>query len=185
VIKENVAGQPSKGYRVTSDSYVLKKYTVFWHNGKFGVGTSPCYGEAGWVMNPAPDPAADQNITSKTRDPLSEDPSGLPNLVATGSTTTFTPGATYNPKKGDKSGTNTTVITYADGTVKTRVDVIDKKGKIVSTSTTTVTPAATGGGATTTAAPPAQAATKPFKGWNETRSAGKVGRVAWREMIRD
>ncbi|HEX2830950.1 MAG TPA: PilC/PilY family type IV pilus protein [Burkholderiales bacterium] len=186
-IVENVKGQPEKGYKVTSDSYVLKKWTVFWHNGKFGVGTSPCYGQAGWVMNPAPDPEADLHTTSRTRDPLSEDPSGLPRLVATGSTSTFVPSATYNPKKNDKSGTITNVITYADGTTVTTTQVLDKKGKVVSSTTKTVTPAVTGGGGGTTpsAAPPAQVASTPIKGWMETRSAGKVGRVAWREVIRD
>jgi hypothetical protein len=181
----NVVGNPAKGYKVTNDSYVLKKWTVFWHNGKMGIDTAPCYGEAGWSMYPPIDPDADtQGASSQVRAPGSEDPSGLPQYTLTSNNVTFIKSATYNGKT-DYSGTYTIVNTYGDGTVVTTTTVVDKYKNVVSTKTSTVagTSGSTGPGSSTV--PQVQTVTKPTQGWDQARDGGKLGRIAWREVIRD
>src|SRR5581483_8618829 len=104
VIALNVAGHPEKGYVVTDDNWVLKKYTVFWHNGA-------CYGTSGWVPNPGPD-SNNSSMNGATPAPGSDDPRGTPQVNVVSVNTTVTPGATKN-----SNSTRVTTTTYADGSL--------------------------------------------------------------------
>jgi hypothetical protein len=186
-IAMNVPGKPEKGYKVVSDTWLLKKWTVFWHNGELGINTAPCYGEVGWVPYPPVDPAADTYGTyGEPRAQGSEDPSGLPQFTAVSNNVSFVPSSSYNGKR-DLSGTYKVATTYADGTVVTIAYTLDKSGDVTKTTVTTTpgTGSGSSGGGTTTPPPQAHTPTKPPQGYNETRKGGKVGRIAWREVIRD
>lgn len=168
----NVAGKPEKGYKVIDDAWVLKKYTVFWHYG--GV----CYGQAGWVPNPPPDLDAASNGVGVTPAPGSEDPRGVPTATVASITVTLTPATT----KGGTS-TRTTVTVYSDGSQLVVVETVNSKGKVTGKTTTFLQPGQGGvppGQVNKATSPP-----PPKTGYNQSRKNGKIGRVAWHELIRD
>jgi hypothetical protein len=167
----NVAGKPEKGYKVTDDQWVLKKYTVFWHTGA-------CYGQPGWTATPAPDPNGNSGVGT-TPAAGSEDPRGTTTVNVISVTTSVTPAATKN---GNSTRVTTTV--YADGSAVVVTEIVDKKGKVVSRSSVTLPPGAgavppTPGGNTPSSPPP------PKTGYNQSRKSGKIGRVAWHELIKE
>lgn len=187
----NVPGKPERGYKVIDDAWVLKKYTVFWHYG--GV----CYGKPGWIPNPPPDTDADSNGIGTGRAPGSDDPlagsvsvgygSGTGVPTATSTTTTFTPGSGYNGTS-NRSGTRTTTTHFSDGSKAVVTQTVDRKGRVTRT-TVTLVPSASGGGGAGSGGPPV--AVKPTKppatgtGYNQSRQGGKVGRIAWHELIKE
>lgn len=181
----NVPGKPEKGYKVIDDKWVLKKYTVFWHNGA-------CYGQQGWVPNPPSDYHPD-NGNGANPAPGSEDPkagsvsgSGPGQATATSTASAFTPSSSYNGTS-DKSGTRTTTTNYSNGSKVVVTQTVDKKGRVTRTITSHV-PAGAGSGSGQSGKSSAAKKQDPSNtgtGYNQSRQGGKVGRVAWRELIRE
>lgn len=173
VIELNVPGKPEKGYKVIDDAWVLKKYTVFWHNGA-------CYGTAGWVPNPPPNTGGDGG-KGTTPAPGSSDPKATQSAAIVSVSSSTTPGAT---KKDNSTRVTTTV--YADGSHVVITETINSKGKVVAKGSVFLPP---GHGGT----PPGQVKKKtgagspppPQTGYNQSRKSGKIGRVAWRELIKE
>ena len=185
----NVPGKPERGYKVIDDAWVLKKYTVFWHYG------GSCYGAPGWIPNPVPDNDAASNGIGQQPAPGSQDPNagsvsvgygsatGAP--TATSTTTTFSPSSTYNGTS-DRSGTRTTTTNFSDGSKAVSTQTLDRKGRVKST-TVSIVPAA-GGSSGTGGSPVTAKPTKPpatGTGYNQSRQGGKVGRIAWHELIKE
>ncbi len=172
-IAMNVPGKPEKGYKVIDDAWVLKKYTVFWHYG------GPCYGLSGWVPNPPPDNNANSNGVGTTPAPGSQDPRGEASAAVVSVGTKVNPATT----KGSNS-TRVTTTLYSDGSQVVVTEVINSKGRVVSTTTTTI-PAPPGGVTSTVRNPGTSTPPPPQTGYNQSRKSGKVGRIAWHELIKD
>jgi hypothetical protein len=169
----NVAGHPESGYKVIDDSWVLKLYTVFWHTGV-------CYGQSGWIPNP-PSDYTGGTVTGQTPAPGSDDPTGVVKATVVSTSTTVTTTGTGN----NKLTTTTTTTNYSDGSMIVVAVVTDSKGHKKS-STTTAVPPGQGGN------PPGQqnkvassSPPPPRTGYNQSRLSGKIGRVAWHEVIKD
>ncbi len=169
----NVPGKPEKGYKVIDDAWVLKKYTVFWH---FGA----CYGQPGWLPNPPLDLTV-SNVSAQTPAPGSEDPRGTPSAAVVSVSVSVTPAPSKNA-----NSTRVTTTVYSDGSQIVLVETVSSKGKVVAKVTTVIPPGQGGvppGQAkktdSTTTPPP------PKTGYNQSRKSGKIGRVAWHELIRE
>jgi hypothetical protein len=170
-------GEAGYGYRVTlagRPTYLLAEWTVFWHHDN-----KACLEDAGWVMNPPKD------TTPSTKEPLtpaagSSDPPydewGAP--VSTVVTTA--------PNPADPSlNIRTTTLTYANG-VKVIIDAYLKAdGKVEKVIITTVVPSGGGGGGPPIGSGISQAlsAANTVTGFQQTRTAGKLGRVSWHELL--
>jgi type IV pilus assembly protein PilY1 len=167
-IQLNVAGDPSKGYRVTNAgymTYVLAEYSVFWHHPSTG-----CYTTANtkWTNLAPPDNSPPDPSKFQTPAPGSDDPkigsfrstAAIVSVVTTvvGNvttiTTTYSDGAVLiDERTRNDDGTVTIKVTYPDGTVETKT-VADSRGDIKS-------------------------------GGDEKGLQAKTGRVSWHELVRE
>jgi hypothetical protein len=169
-------GEPEYGWRVRASDYrkyMLAQWTFFWHhpNGK-------CYGEGGWVPNPPQDPG-DENVP--TPPPGTGDPrDGAFNAIDNGATNLKCSGTVVsNTTTFDKQTlTQTEVVTYSGPCTVTTVSVNDGYGNVTVTVTTQ-----TSDGQTSTYT----YTYKEVYNWtpNHTRTGVTIGRVSWRELIRE
>ena len=170
-------GDADYGYRIkVADraAYLLAEWTVFWHHdNKF------CFGVAGWV----PDPPQD-TVPSK-KEPLTPDPGAAdPPYDEWGepvSTVVVTEPNPDNPSLDIR----TTTLTYANG-IKVIIDAyLNADGKVEKVIITTVVPSGGGGGGPPIGGGISQAlsAANTITGYQQTRSAGKLGRVSWHELL--
>ncbi len=171
-----IADDPKYGWRLKASeyrTYMLAQWTYFWHhpNGK-------CYGESGWAKDPPQDPGDDDPPTPPhgTDDPrdgtFSAIGSGATTLVCSGTVT----GNTVTFVKATL--TTTEVETYSSGCTVTTVSVNDGYGNVDVTVTTELSDGTSES---------YEYSYKEVYNWtpNHTRTGVTIGRVSWRELIRE
>jgi len=171
-----VAGKPEYGWRVKASEYrkhMLALWTYFWHhpNGK-------CYGASGWVKDPPQDPG---DAEPGTPPPGTDDPKdGYFNAVGNNSGAVQCSGDVKSRTQSFNKATLTLTENYVftTGCTMQVVTVRDGTGEV--TETTTVTP--------TSGTPTVMTRTYyELERWtpNHTRTAATIGRISWRELIRE
>lgn len=169
-----VAGKPQYGWRVKSSEYrkhMLALWTFFWHhpNGK-------CYGGSGWLKNPPQDPAGTKpgKPPPGTDDPRDGHFNAVGNnaggLVCGGDLKSKT--LTFNKE----TLTTTEVRTYSSGCTVTVVTVRDGSGMVTVKTTVKV-----GTQTETTTVSYEEVNWTP----NHVRTEATIGRISWRELIRE
>lgn len=172
-----VAGRPEFGWRLKEDQfedYLVAQWTTFWHHP-----SDICYHQAGWTKQAPPDTSPPNTSVFKTPTAGSADPgASTVRVTITGTPTTNT---------NTVGGVTTTVVTtnYSNGSSLV-VTTVTTGG--VSTTTSQFVPAPGGGGGTPPpgGTPVGQAVSSPntITGYQQTRNSGKLGRVTWRELLR-
>jgi hypothetical protein len=121
------------------------------------------------------------NGVGLTPAPGSQDPRGASTATVVTVDVSVTPATTKNG-----NSTRTTTTTYSDGSQVVVTETVNSKGKVVGKSTVfvppgqgAIPPGQANKAAQTNAPPP------PKTGYNQSRKSGKVGRIAWHELIRD
>ncbi len=172
------AGDATYGWRVKASEYrkyMLTHWTYFWHhpNGK-------CYGQAGWVPDPPQDPGSGDVPTPP---PGTDDPrDGAFNQLGSGnggggsvkcSGTVVSTSSSFNAQ----TLTKTEVRNFSDNCTETKTSVNDGSGNI----TVTVTTTKSGQSETYTYT------VQEVYNWtpNHTRTGVTIGRISWRELIRE
>jgi len=205
----NVSGHPEYGWRIRAadfEQYVLAEYVTFWHDPE-----NICFGDATWTKQNLPDPTScftDKIIAGSTgtqaaascyKTPASgsTDPGQGTRraLVTDTSTVTTITGSGLSSVK-----TVTVTITYDDGStlvVTTTYTARTVSGGVVTRwntgRSTTVFTAGTGDGSGGAATPGSTGSnlnqsstiTSTITGYQQSRNAGKLGRVSWHELIRE
>ncbi|OHC61510.1 MAG: hypothetical protein A2040_11840 [Rhodocyclales bacterium GWA2_65_19] len=204
----NIPGKPEYGWRIRAadfETYVLAEYIVFWHHPE-----NICFGAAGFTKQAAQDPTScftDQIISGKTGTEAaaacystpasgSSDPGqGTRRALVTGTTSTTTiTGTGMSSVK-----TVTVTITYDDGstlvvTTTYTARSLNSDGSVSRWNTgqsTTVFTAGTGDGSVAnegnagTNLNQSSSITSTITGYQQSRNSGKLGRVSWRELIRE
>lgn len=207
-LEMNIPGSPEYGWRVKAanfETYVLAEYIVFWHDPE-----NVCFGDASWIKQNAEDPTScftDRIIAGDTGAQAaascystpasgSSDPGqGTRRALVTGTTSTTTiTGSGMSSVK-----TTVVTITYDDGSVMVVTTTYTAKslnsdGSVRRWNTgesTTVFTAGTGdgtagsGGTGGTNLNQSSSITSTITGYQQSRNAGKLGRVSWRELIRE
>ena len=184
---------------------MLAEYIVFWHHPE-----NICFGAAGFTKQAAQDPTScftDQIISGKTGTEAaaacystpasgSSDPGqGTRRALVTGTTSTTTiTGTGMSSVK-----TVTVTITYDDGstlvvTTTYTARSLNSDGSVSRWNTgqsTTVFTAGTGDGSVAnegnagTNLNQSSSITSTITGYQQSRNSGKLGRVSWRELIRE
>jgi hypothetical protein len=208
-LEMNIPGSPEYGWRVKAadfETHVLVEYMVFWHDPE-----NVCFGNATWTKQNAPDPTScftDQIIAGRTgtqaaaacyQTPAagSSDPGlGTRRALVTGSTTQTT--ITGSGLSSIKVVTVT--ISYDDGstlvvTTTYHASSLNSDGSVrrwtTDSTTTQFTPGTGNGGGPATPGSSgsnlnqASNITSTITGYQQSRNAGKLGRVSWRELLRE
>ena len=168
-IEQNVPGRPEYGWRVRSANYaayVLAEFVTWWHhpNGK-------CYGDSGWVKDPAAD---NSTSTPGTKAPGSTDPHigslGTASGVLASTSTTVVGNVT------------TTTNNYTDTTKTVITKTANADGSVTIVTTYYATGGTTVTGTTTQIIANASGSVK--SGGDERGLQSRTGRISWHELIR-
>ncbi len=174
----SAAGDPLYGYRVKAterEDYVLAEWTVFWHNK-----STSCYGLPTWRKDPPPDLSKPGKMVAPTPGSL-DPPWGDLGTVTNTSVVTVD-----DPDQSDNKYTiRITTTTYSTGAMVEKKEWL-KSGKVQKTVVTIIPPSANGGTATvagTGGVSQALGVSTTLTGYQQTRNAGKLGRVSWHELF--